>query len=353
MSSPTPDRPGPSPEAGEAADLGTGPTQPLRLITAHRLFFGPEGLRALWGLLFFFVVYKALYYCVMPIAVGFIAPSALAAEEIPPPVVYITEFAALCCVFLTTASMAWLEGRSLSIYGFGRRHSLRNFVAGLGWGLALLSLLVAILHATGLLVFDRRLLSGVAVLHFGALWLGGFLLVALKEEMYSRGYLQFTLTRCFAPIYRWFAGARRPELLGFWTAALILSVGFSYSHTANPGESPLGLLSAGLIGLVFCLSLWRTGSLWWAIGFHASWDWAQSYIYGVADSGTLIQGRLFSTHPAGRPILSGGLTGPEGSAYLLPIVFAATAAVLLTLPRTRSESPFGHPPVNTPGESLH
>jgi len=27
-----------------------------------------------------------------------------------------------------------------------------------------------------------------------------------------------------------------------------------------------------------------TGSLWWAVGFHAAWDWGQSCFYGTADS---------------------------------------------------------------------
>jgi len=94
------------------------------------------------------------------------------------------------------------------------------------------------------------------------------------------------------------------------------------------------MFSAGLIGLAFCLSIWRTGSLWWAIGFHAAWDWAQSFLYGVADSGILVQGRLFATHPVGRPVLSGGLTGPEGSVFILPTVALAAVVIQLTLPRT-------------------
>ncbi|WP_390905453.1 CPBP family glutamic-type intramembrane protease [Occallatibacter riparius] len=37
----------------------------------------------------------------------------------------------------------------------------------------------------------------------------------------------------------------------------------------NVGESLLGLVVAGVGGLIFCLSLWYTQSLWCAIGFHA------------------------------------------------------------------------------------
>jgi hypothetical protein len=95
------------------------------------------------------------------------------------------------------------------------------------------------------------------------------------------------------------------------------------------------MLSAGLISIVFCLSLWRTGSLWWAIGFHAAWDWTESFLYGVSDSGMVVQGHLFHTHPEGRPIFSGGLTGPEGSLFILPIVALTAAVILLTLPNAR------------------
>jgi hypothetical protein len=73
--------------------------------------------------------------------------------------------------------------------------------------------------------------------------------------------------------------------------------------------------------------------LWWAIGFHASWDWAQSYLYGVADSGTMVNNHLLLTHPTGRPLMSGGFTGPEGSIYVLAVLLLVTIIVFLTLPK--------------------
>src|SRR5208282_1390693 len=102
---------------------------------------------------------------------------------------------------------------------------------------------------------------------------------------------------------------------------------FGLGHGKNPGESPIGLLGAGLVSLVFCFSLWRTGSLWWAIGFHASWDWAQSFLYGVADSGWMAEHHLLATHPVGKPILSGGATGPEGSIFVLVILGLITLII--------------------------
>ena len=116
--------------------------------------------------------------------------------------------------------------------------------------------------------------------------------------------------------------------------ALLLNL-FGLSHSGNPGESPIGMLSAGLAGVVFCFSLWRTGSLWWAIGFHTSWDWAQSFLYGVADSGMMVQHHLLATHAVGKPILSGGTTGPEGSSFILGVFVLIVAIIVVTLPRAR------------------
>jgi membrane protease YdiL (CAAX protease family) len=179
------------------------------------------------------------------------------------------------------------------------------------------------------------MLAGSDIFRYGAIWLGVFLLVALSEEYLTRGYLQYTLTRGLAGFYEWAFKTQHGEALGFWTSALVFSILFGLGHSANAGESPIGELAAGLAGLVFCFSLWRTGSLWWAIGFHTSWDWAQSFLYGVPDSGLTVQHHFLATHPTGKPILSGGTTGPEGSIFIIAILALVSLIIVLTLPRTR------------------
>ena len=100
---------------------------------------------------------------------------------------------------------------------------------------------------------------------------------------------------------------------------ILLALLFGVMHRTNPGESPVGLVSVVGAGLIFCLSLWFTGSLWWAVGFHAAWDWGQSYFYGTADSGMLAQGHLLREHPVGSALWSGGTTGPEGSVLVVAV----------------------------------
>jgi uncharacterized protein len=178
------------------------------------------------------------------------------------------------------------------------------------------------------------MLFGSDVLRLGALWLVGFLIVALLEEYLTRGYLQYTLAHGLAGLYKWAFKTRHSATLGFWTAAFLFSLLFSLGHKGIPDESPIGLLATGLVSMAFCLSLRRTGSLWWAIGCHTSWDWAQSFLYGVADSGSMVKFHLLATYPVGKPILSGGAIGPEGSIFVLAILFLIVLIILSTLPRT-------------------
>jgi hypothetical protein len=300
-----------------------------------KIFIGSDGLRAGWGILLF------LFFCIaLSISASLLQtllfPHSFGAIAFNTPRgLFLGEGRMLAVVTLATLVMAKIERRPFAAYGFALRRGLRNFSAGLVWGLALLSLLVFALRASGLLVFDARLLHGTAALRYAAIWLVGFLLVGLFEESSFRGYLQFTLARGISGASR-LLGARHSDAIGFWTAAMLLSFGFGFSHHTNPGESPIGLIAAALIAIVFCLSLWRTGSLWWAIGFHAAWDWAESFLFGVSDSGTVMVGRLFATHPSGHALLSGGLTGPEGSLYILPIVVLASAVIFFTLPTIRA-----------------
>ena len=302
----------------------------------NHILFGDAGLRAGWGIALFFILLLLarvfVYHALATLRVLLPAsPPGSDPHAITPDVTVLNDALPFACVVLITWLLAKIEHRPATSYGLGGTRKLLDFAAGLLWGVAFLSLLVLLLCVAGLLRFDARLLSGAPAFAYAAAWSVAFLLVALFEETFMRGYLQFTLARGFSAIFAHLFESPHSDLLGFWVAALLLSLLFGAGHSGNPGESPLGLLSATLAGLVFCLSLWRTGSLWWAIGFHAAWDWAQSFLYGVSDSGTLSAGRLFATHPVGRPIVSGGLTGPEGSLFVIPVLALAAVVIVLTL----------------------
>jgi uncharacterized protein len=317
------------------------PTQAKEPATLHKIFIGEDGLRAGWSLLIFVALVMAIGRGANFILYRLHAPFLKPGLEISPMMGFVAEGLNLFVVLFLTWIMSRIERRPFSVYGYADKRKLSRFFAGFGWGITCLSLLVFTLWKSGFLVFDGRRVFGGDVLRYGAVWLVGFLLVGLAEESFSRGYAQFTLTRGLAGFYRWAFKTRYSVPLAFWTSAMVFSILFGLGHSDNPGESPIGLLQAGLVGMVFCLSLWRTGSLWWAIGFHTSWDWAQSFVYGVPDSGLLIQHHLFAAHAVGKPILSGGSTGPEGSIFAVGVMILISLIILFTLPLVRYEEPVG------------
>jgi uncharacterized protein len=325
-----------------ARDVTLTPSEPLPptpLSTLHKIFVGKDGLRAGWSLLIFIALFAALAFSINAIGRRLYPPPATspgALQNISPRQGFILESIPLLLTLFVTWIMSKIERRPVSVYGFGDGRKLPHFFAGFVSGAFCLSLLVLTLLQMRLLAIDARLLSGFDILRYGVIWLFGFLLVGLNEEYLTRGYLQYTLTRGLAGLYHRAFKTRHNTALGFWTAALIFSFLFGFGHRTNPGESPIGLISAGMGGLVFCFSLWRTGSLWWAIGFHTAWDWAQSFLYGVPDSGLMVQHRLLLTHAVGKPLLSGGTTGPEGSIFIIAILPLIAVIILFTLPRCKS-----------------
>jgi uncharacterized protein len=316
-----------------------------RLSIVRRIFIGPFGLRAGWSLLIYFVILASIIVGVHVIgrhvkvqhqhAVAITGPQSTSASDAkslvskPMLIRILLEDLTFPVFFLLSWLMAAIERRKLSAFGLGGIHSLRGFLLGAFWGLLTMSLLIAALHSFRFLSFDMRLLRGRAMLGWGTIQLLAFLFVGLVEEYVFRGYIQFTLTRGLMSVGN-LISRRHARAIAFWLAATVTSALFVMAHTHNGGENRLGLVQVFVAGIVFVAALWRTGSLWWAIGFHMAWDWAQSFLYGVPDSGGLIQGRLFVTHALGNPLFSGGTDGPEGSVLCIPILLFVTVVLFFT-----------------------
>lgn len=47
-----------------------------------------------------------------------------------------------------------------------------------------------------------------------------------------------------------------------------------------------------------------------------------------------MQHHFLATHPLGKPLMSGGTTGPEGSIYVLLILALVSVIIIFTLPRS-------------------
>lgn len=296
---------------------------PLRSLSAPRsdwltrLFVGTDGLRPGWALL----LYVVLFRLIVKIAGAVVRP-ALHRWDHTLWHDFIQNVVVAACVLLPAVIMARIEKRSFGAYGLPKRDAFgKTFAWGLLWGFGALSLLLLTLRGLHAFYFGSLALHGARAIKFAAFWGVFFLLVAVAEEFLLRGYAQFTLARG----------------IGFWPAAAILSILFACAHLRNPGETPLGILTVALIGLFWCFTLWRTGSLWFALGLHASWDWAESYFYGVPDSGQISPGHLLNSSSQGPAWLSGGSVGPEGSVLVFAIIAVMFVAFHFSFPASGSE----------------
>ncbi len=294
-----------------------------------RIFVGKTGIRAGWSALLFIAIYLILDAIATTVLSHFVVLEPKG--PLPPLLVLLQESCGVLVVLLATWVMARIEKRSLASFGYAGGNKLIRLASGMVWGLLVLSGLIGVLWKFHLLVFDGFAVTGLTAWRYALVWALVALVVGIFEESLLRGYLQYTLARG----------------MGFWGAALLLSIAFALWHMSNGGETPLGLLVVGAGGLVFCLSLWYTKSLWWAIGFHAGWDWGQSYLYGVPDSGLLTKGHLLASHPVGNPLWSGGATGPEGSLLMLPLLAAmATGMCIWCCPAEATKRPGRNASVN-------
>lgn len=221
-------------------------------------------------------------------------------------------------VVLATWIVARLEKRPLADYGIPPGGSLgRRFWEGLLWGFAMLSAIVLILRAMGNFQIDSVALNGPALVQYALGWGAVFIAVAINEEFAFRGYWLFIM-------------ARR---LWFWPAALLLSAIFGAAHLANPGENVFGILQVVEIGLFFCLTIRRTGTLWYAVGFHAAWDWAETFFYGTPDSGLVGVGHYLNSSVQGSKWLTGGSAGPEGSVIAFFVILLSALLIHWRFPR--------------------
>ena len=165
----------------------------------------------------------------------------------------------------------------LTVVAYSRLHRLRLLSDELAWTGQAWRWWGAGLAAgagTTVLVFSGLRLSGEMVgvgPEAKTAWLGILAfqaLVGFGEECFFRGLL----LRLFAERTTWLV------------AAILSSACFSALHAFNPEYYWFGFAYAFLLGILLCVVVVRTGSLWLPIAFHVSFNFTQS-VLGMPDRG--------------------------------------------------------------------
>lgn len=157
-------------------------------------------------------------------------------------------------------------------------------------------MLFLLLRAEGVFFFGPMVLSGREILLYAAWWGVACVLVGLYEEFFFRGYVLHTLQ-----------GG-----VGFWGATLLSSAWFGAVHLGNATDPWYIALSAATFGMLYCVTVLRTGTIWFAIGVHTAFDFAETFLFSPS-GGLGVSGHLLDSSLHGPAWLTGGVAGPEAS----------------------------------------
>ena len=273
----------------------------------RQIFLNARGLRAGWRLLIFVGLFIGLGFVTEWIVQAivhlkprpFLDPLAIINNDLP----------GLVQALIATWMMARIEKRSFQNYGIPamRKAFGREFWAGIIWGLVAPSVVIGLIAAFGGYRILGLAIHGGALWYFLAIWLIANLILGISEEVQFRAYLLATAA----------------DGIGFWTAAVLLSVGFGALHYFfKPHERWEDFASTGLLGLFMCLTLRRTGSLAFAFGFHAAFDFGNLFLWSGQNAGEYAVGHLLNTSWQGARWLTGGPLGPEASWMVFPVIVA-------------------------------
>ncbi len=135
------------------------------------------------------------------------------------------------------------------------------------------------------------------------------LCVGFNEELLFRGYVLQNLG----------------EEMPLWPATLVSGVVFAMLHGLNGGFGLGFVVSVATLTVFFVVMRLSTGSLWFAIGFHAAWDWAQTFLVGLSTVNSTQDHSLFHVHQHGPKWMVGEAPSIEGGA-LYTLLFLAVLA---------------------------
>ena len=294
------------------------------------IFLNQRELRAGWRLLIYIVLALLLFVAFQFTAAWLHLP--LPPGRMDAVGMLTSEILSVIAAFSPALLLGKFEHRSLGVYGLPAREAFRGrFWQGVVWGLAMITAMILLISAGGGFSFGKIALDPGAILKYAVLWALVFLTVGFFEEFFFRGYTQFTLATG----------------IGFWPAAILLSAGFGAAHLGNKGEGAVGALSVFTIAMFFCLTLRRTGSLWFAVGLHATFDWGETFLYSVPNSGIVAPGHLSNSALHGPAWLTGGTVGPEGSVMAF-VVMGAAFGLFAVLYRRPTELPAASTPSAPP-----
>ena len=166
-------------------------------------------------------------------------------------------------------------------YGTGcAGNNVKNLLIGylIGFGMNGLAILMAWMHGDIYMYFDR-----FELVPFLILFVAVFVQSA-AEEMVCRGFIYQRVLRTYRD--------------KFWLAVIVNSVFFGAIHLGNDGISALAVVDLVVTGFLFTAMVYYFDSLWMAMAAHAGWNFTQSILAGLPNSGMVVPYSVFKLDAA-------------------------------------------------------
>ena len=199
-------------------------------------------------------------------------------------------------------------------YGTGcAGNNVKNLLIGylIGFGMNGLAILMAWMHGDIYMYFDR-----FELVPFLILFVAVFVQSA-AEEMVCRGFLYQRVLRTY----------REKYLL----AIIVNSVFFGAIHLGNDGISALAIVDLVVTGLLFTAMVYYFDSLWMAMAAHAGWNFTQSILAGLPNSGMVVPYSVFKLDAATArdSFFYNVAFGVEGTVPAIAIQVVVLAAIVM------------------------
>ena len=211
-----------------------------------------------------------------------------------------------------------IEKRTPASMGLRRGNILGEYLVGSVIGIAMISLCVGLCAALGGLTLQ---VSSFPI-HIWLLYVVGFLIQGMSEELLCRGYLMVSISR-------------KNKL---WLAIVWNAVLFALLHIANPGIGPLPLINIAFFGIFESVYVLKRGNIWGAGAIHSLWNFFQGNVYGISVSGTGTGASpLSASLTGGMEWLNGGTFGLEGGIAVTAVLAVAVLLAIFVMPNNARE----------------
>ena len=112
------------------------------------------------------------------------------------------------------------------------------------------------------------------------------------------------------------------------------SLFFTVFHLGNPGINAASILNLIAVSILFSLVVFYSGNIWTAIMFHFAWNYTQTVIFGLPNSGMSSPYSIFKVVSSSNGLCYDTGFGVEGSwAAFILISLAAAALILISRKR--------------------